>query len=445
MLRSLTIAVTMLGGLTMNLRHFTPLVATAQGEDVQFDVNDVSYLWPAPKTKEDVASLISADELIEDGSSPIWPKDVFGAVIGKAQTITIANSIGGTNRIDFATFVGSLSQPSNWKIVAFRVDPSAPGASTAVISVFGSSPQLRLIVQPVTIDDKSGAVRVHDVTAHLVFSFVKGFDPPLSAGGPPRAIPDREKFGSLVGDLKALKATLHAANVETAGKLTVHPGFQKNIPGFSDKIRAFLKKYIRPDRLGAVAFMGIEPPEPWIFFAMSKKADRTMFVPPHPVLGDTAAQMLTFQGGTPVMPQPKTTNIDLTRGVSTSMLLPSATPEKLNSVVFNDLPRPLHKDIPDIIANPQRSNFFNTDCISCHSESSRRKELQLNVTDNQFRYILPNSISGVDENILPKNQWNVRNFGWFPDGPSPTATMRTENESAESADYMNREYLTPKK
>jgi hypothetical protein len=193
------------------------------------------------------------------------------------------------------------------------------------------------------------------------------------------------------------------------------------------------------------AFMGIQPPEPWIFFAMAKKTDGTLFVPPHPVLGATAAQMLTFRGGTPVMPKPNPTNIDTNRGVSTSVLFPSVTPEKLNSIVFLDLPRPQHKDIPDIIANPQRTNFFNADCISCHSESSRRKVLQIKVNDNQFQYGLPDGISGVDESVLPRSQWNVRNFGWFPDGPSPTASTRTANESAESADYINRNYLPPKK
>ena len=421
------------------------LAATARGQDVRFDVNDVSFLWPAPHSKEDVSQLLSADEPIADGSNSTWPKDAFDAIISKAQTIAITNGSGGTNKIDFGSFGGQFSQRSTWKLVAFRVDPSAPGASPQVTGVFGSSPQLRLIFQPVTIDQASGAVQVHDFTAHLVFSFIKGFDPPAAAGGLPRALPDRQTFGAIVADLKDLKLGLEAAKVHTAGKLAVHPGLQLKTPGFSEKVKTFVKKYVRSDRLTAAAFMGIQGTEPWIFFAMTKKPDGTFVVPPHPVLGDTAAQMLTFKGSTAVMPQPKATNIDGTRGVTTSVLFPTATPEKLNAVVFNGLPRPQFKDIPDIIANPGRTNFFNADCVSCHSESTRRRVLKINVQDNQFRYVLPDGISEVDDGVLPTSVWNVRNFGWFPDGPSPTATLRTANESAESADYINREYLGAKK
>jgi len=48
--------------------------------------------------------------------------------------------------------------------------------------------------------------------------------------------------------------------------------------------------------------------------------------------------------------------------------------------------------------------------------------------------------------VLPSDSWNVRNFGWFPSfngSVVPTATQRTANESAESADAINRLYLAP--
>ncbi len=110
--------------------------------------------------------------------------------------------------------------------------------------------------------------------------------------------------------------------------------------------------------------------------------------------------------------------------------------------MFNDLPRPRHEDIPDLVANPNLANFFNTDCISCHTESSRRKELGIRVQDDEFRFVLPEGISAVSEDVLPQQRWNVRNFGWFPTGNTAveTCTQRTANESAESADFINREY-----
>ena len=56
---------------------------------------------------------------------------------------------------------------------------------------------------------------------------------------------------------------------------------------------------------------------------------------------------------------------------------------------------------------------------------------------------LPAGISGVEPSALPQTKWNVRNFGWFPrqGTVAATATMRTANEAAETADFVNREYL----
>jgi hypothetical protein len=42
------------------------------------------------------------------------------------------------------------------------------------------------------------------------------------------------------------------------------------------------------------------------------------------------------------------------------------------------------------------------------------------------------SVTGVDPAVLPKDDWNVRNFGWFPSssGTQETATRRTTAETA---------------
>jgi hypothetical protein len=411
------------------------------GDEPRFDVNDVSYLWPVPTIKEDVAGLISVDERLADGVSPIWPKKVFDSVIQTARSVTVTTSAGTENGIDFRPFANQFAQPATWKIVAFRVDPSAPGCDAKLIALFGSTPQVRLIVQPVTVSD-SGQVKVHDLTTHLVFNFAKGTDPPLVPTGPPRSIPDREKFREIVEDLKALKAASDAVNVPTAGKLGVHPGLKAKVPDVVKNVRSFVKKHVSEQRLAAVAFMGLDTPEPWIFFTMSKKMDGTFVRSPHPTLGGKDAQMLTFRGGFPVMPVPSTTNLDADRGVSTSVLFEKDIVGKLARPVFAGLAHPLHQDIPDIVANPQRAHFFNTDCISCHTESARRKELLIPAGDGMFRYTPPANISGIDPGLLPQSKWNVRNFGWFPGEPAvPTVSMRTANEAAESADFVNREYL----
>jgi hypothetical protein len=67
--------------------------------------------------------------------------------------------------------------------------------------------------------------------------------------------------------------------------------------------------------------------------------------------------------------------------------------------------------------------------------------------DGTFTKVRPAGISGVDETVLPTHPWNVRNFGWvpLPNGTVATVTMRTANEAADSADFINRQYLNPQK
>jgi hypothetical protein len=418
-----------------------------QPPDLAFDVLDVSYLWPVPKTAQDVNMLISADEKLADSTGSLFPKDAFDTLLRTAQDVKVKNSAGGTNQIDFTPFKDQFAKPSTWKIAAIRIDPSAPGTAPMVTAAFGSVPQIRLIVQPVTVDD-AGAVRVHDVTVHLVYNYVTGFNPPAAEGMPPIAIPDKVAFAEIVGDLKVLKTSLKDAGVMTTGKLGIHPGFKNNAAGFAGRLKEFIKKRLGEDRLAAMAFMGLDPPEPWIFFAMIRK-DRTFVRAPHPSLGGESAQMLVFRGGTHVMPLPTTRNVDKGRGVSTAGLFMGQAKDKLGDPVFADLPKLRNKDIPDLIAHPRQAHFFNTDCVSCHSESSRRKVLSIGASENGFRYSLPAGLSGVDEGALPQSQWNVRNFGWFPGGsgdrPVATVTLRTGNEAAESAAFINEEYLTKKK
>ena len=227
----------------------------------------------------------------------------------------------------------------------------------------------------------------------------------------------------------------------TSGPLTVHPGFRHESFDLESRLKQLLQKRLSETRLASIAFMGIESPEPWIFFAM-RSADGAMSLSPQRTLGGHSAQMLTFRGGTHVMPAPVTSNVE-GGGVSTAILFKSGIENSLGSPAIEGADRPLRRDIPDIIANPQLSNFANTDCVSCHSESSRRKELQLGPADASYQFKRPEGISGLDESLLPKNEWNVRNLGWFPgDGVvEATATFRTANEAAESVDSINREYI----
>jgi hypothetical protein len=418
----------------------TTQISSARQES--FDVNDLSYLWPVPKTAEDVKGLISGDAAGADGRR-MWPEAVFKTLIATAPQIAVQGSSGKTFQISFKPFEQAFADPATWKVASFRVDGSAPGGHSPFVSVFGSTPQLRIVLQPVTIDG-TGAVKVHDVTAHLAFSYTKP-GPPPTPGVFPAAVPDKDAFRAMLEDLRQLKAASAAGGAATAGPLRVHPGLQARVPGFADKIKAFLVQRAAQGDLRDLAFMGIEPNEPWIFFAMHKRADGVFERVRPQSLGGSDAQMLTFKGGTHVMPVPATTNVSPKdkQGVATAPLFPLTPESAFGTPAVGSAARPTLQDIPDIIANPRMAHVLNTDCVSCHTETTRRRLLKLPAGDGQFKYALPAGISGVDEGHLPSTRWNVRNFGWgpAPGGVMPTISMRTANEAAEAAEFVNREYF----
>lgn len=413
--------------------------SAAETQQPTFDVTDLAYLWPTPTDAAGVSRLISAEVTVLDGSTRIWPEQVFQLLLQTAQETTVETP-ARTFRIDFETFKTDFEKPSTWKLVSFRFDPSAPGGHAGFVSRFGSTPQLRMVFQPVTFIN--GAVRVHDVTAHVAYSFVK---PSVGAGLAP-AVPDKATVRKVLDELKGLKAAADTSGAITRGALQVHPALQANAPGFSARVVTFLRRTASLGQLTDLAFMGIDPPEPWIFFAMRRRPTDGAFVRVGPkALVGRSAQMLILRGGPPVVPEPVTTNQPPDRGVSTALLFDPNAANELSVPVFSGTARPLRQDIPDIVANPEISNVFNTDCVSCHTESTRRRALKLPDGDTPFRYKLPAGLSGVDPRHLPTSNWNVRNFGWFQRAATqpiqPTISQRTAHEAADAADFANREYF----
>jgi hypothetical protein len=332
-----------------------PWHVIAQSPATHFDVNDISFLWPAPKTQTDMNQLVSLDELLSDGS-PILPDNLLSFVLDNAQKNAVTASSGAVLKIAFPDI--AFQQAHTWKVVGMRIDPSAPGVDPVAIALFGSSPQVRLIVQPVTLNS-NGTPRINDFAMHLVFDFIAGFEPVLTPQGTQRVIPDKDAFRSVLQSLQDIKAMMQRANIPTEGELDVHPGFRKQVPGFAEALKALVKKHLNQQRLAAIAFMGVRQPEPWIFFALGKQ--NGVFVPfPHPSLNRSLAQMLTFSGGMPVVPVPA--NKNLPDGVSTEVLFHPGVASRLDALLF---PGTTHtqtqtikfRDVPDIIANPGICNF----------------------------------------------------------------------------------------
>jgi hypothetical protein len=425
-------------------------------DPARLDRNDVSILLPPPTGSGD--PVLAITELEVEGA-PVWPDAVFG------EFLAIANSEAGIVADDDVTSglpgkrigVGAFSDKSDWHVASIRIDPGAPGLSPAIADAFGQSPQIRLVLQPVT----DGNV-VHDVAAHMIYSYTTA-DIELVPGCPlPKPTPDKEAFQQIVDDLVALKGRLAAGEIggepiDTGGLLAIHPAADPARASlamrtaFRGALESFLETHLDPAKLRAMAIMALPgggAPEPWFFLAMASDPRTGRFVPvPSPAIEQDRlrfAQMLDArpqsQENPSVSPPVATNNlnpitcqfevpVDAGRpdgpkrpadpaGVSTAELFPTGGADRLREIV-------------SVVADPAQAHFFNTDCVSCHTET--RREMDILKTD---------SIGApVDPAVLPTELWNVRNFGWFPsfleDGVFATATRRTAAETDEVLTAIN--------
>lgn len=422
------------------LLSFLFMVPVAHAE-TDLSANDVSILFPVPDSDSSVAEPISLADLkgapVDGVSSPVWSAKDFGAFIVISERF---GDVVGTGRA--IGLPASVKTIDAWKIAGIRIDPGAPGLSEEIGAQFGQQPQIRLIAQPVT-DDRG----VHDITAHLIYSYSTPAAP-AAEGCLPRSVPDTAKFSTIVQDAVALRDKLAQGQfggmpVDTAGKpLGVHPGLVgPTASDFRDAVRAFLEKHLTSDHLTSMAVMALDrgAPEPWIFVAMQKREGS--FVPvPNPVLdGIQRAQMLSFVDFPRVQPVPHNDNRNpITCRVAAFQRPPTANSERngvATAAIFdNGVSGESAKEIFKIIADPTRSHFFNTDCISCHTET--RKAMEVAGLE---------SVPGVDSKVLPKEAWNVRNFGWFPSffrrgKVEPTVTRRTALETAEVVEFINEHF-----
>lgn len=444
--------------LVLVAQPFTQARGQAPRSSERLDVNDVSWLFPLPRAESDTEKLITVADLTSEGSA-VWPAAAFQDLVGIAQSDA---SRVGERRI---TFAPAILDQQTWKVAGIRVDPSAPGGSREIRDQFGELPQIRLILQPVTVADRT--VVVHDVAIHLIYSYITAREQ-AEPGVVGKSTPDREMFASIVADLVALKQLCLAAGVDTAGPLSVHPGLRREVPQLRERLLAFLAKHLHPARLSSMAVMGLHGggPEPWVFLAMFRNpADGTFVVAPSPTLlpatadgSVPAAQMLSFIDTPRVAPRSFPMNLnrmsndlrigpDVRRGVSTAVFFAERDADILDAPAIAGIDSTgqpvtaeglLNRDILDLVAHPGRAHFFNTDCVSCHTETTLRNRFQ--ITPGTFERFEPaDGVSGLDPEMSPRSRWNVRNFGWF--GTSPTITQRTANETGEVVEVINREYL----
>lgn len=413
--------------------------------------NDVTWLWPVPASLSELSSVIAIESLNADDGTPVWSDKQFADLMTAADGD--ASSVGKFR----IRLPASVKNKKAWRIVAFRADPTAPGGHELIRQNLGEKPQLRLILQPVTTENDQ--VNVHDIAVHLVYDFV------VRDGEAGKLQPDRNRFRDIVAGLDELKQFAEDAGLSTSGKpLGIHPALKARTAGLDAKVREFLSRHLHATRVSAMALMGLDGPEPWIFIPLSRSPTGDGSFAPIPIL---PAQMLSFRsGGGVVAPAPKVNNLGVAptqfpmpvniqdrRGVSTSAMFDDAefVPEDFAIIgvdangeqVRDEAIR--NRDIPDVIADPLRSHFFNTDCISCHTETRRR--LRFSLAPGAFAFRQDGEPPAIEPEALPKDDWNVRNLGWFPRSDFigggqtlPTVTQRTANETAEVVEFIERHY-----
>ncbi|WP_095588081.1 di-heme-cytochrome C peroxidase [Actibacterium ureilyticum] len=424
-----------------------------------FSANDVSILLEAPARASD-PRLPVPQSILPDALAT-----AAGAAVAAVNDLPTAVA-----QIDTALLTDRRAQ---WHVASIRIDPGAPGLGHA-FAPFGRNLQIRLVVQPVNFQDPAP---VRDEAVHLVYDFAQ----PVSgakqqaSGCAFRVLPDQgdiDAFQAALDDLSALKRDLAALGVQTDGApLGVHPAFAD--PAAAElliiRLAAFLDTHLDAGRLSALSVAGLPPdaPEPWVFLALQRDGDGFRPIP-GPAIAQPAQtgaipnfqQMLSFlddpqngavvppgltRNGQPVdclanfllpglnLPQP-----DGAAGVATSTLFGAGanSPESAAQVA-------------SVIADPERAHFFNTDCVSCHTETRRALDAapdpgamaaQIAGAEGIVADDLPRSPDGMGDRF---DRWNIRAFGWFPGFPPTsgrahaTVTRRTARETAEVVACLN--------
>src|SRR5271163_4919415 len=376
--------------------------------------NDVSWLFPAPTQAADFANLIAVRDITTPNPQdptkrdPLWSDAAFQQFLAIADGPAAQAAPGATGQIALPK---EAQTPDAWFVAGIRIDAGAPGLSSDIRAQYGQLPEIRLIIQPIS-KNPDGSPKVLDIAGHLIFDFITVTpDPPAQTDCFPRFVADVNAFSSIVSDVAALRTKLSSGQlgahaVSTAGApLGVHPGLAD--PATANAVRnemlALLERHISAQRLGSMAIAGLpaNAPGPWIF--LSILGDRAgHFGPAHgPTLDGNVqfAQMLNPAGTNPrVVPEPHTNNLNPITCKNAAVSATSLPLVQRNGVatftVFATPPPSADqsKQILDTIADPTKSFFFNTDCVSCHTVTRR--------TANETAAV----VTFINSQVLPKQK-----------------------------------------
>jgi hypothetical protein len=386
-----------------------------------WNLNDVSILYPLPKLAD-----TSDSNLLRPSS-----RGNLGALLPES----IYEKIGTLSN---ASEVGSQTY-ENLKALAVRFDPCP--ASEPLSS--DCAPELRVVWQPVTWDESIHLWTTEDAAIHTFYKLTKKQFSDL-------------KTGFLDAKIEAGKLGVSTENIA----LGIHPAMLniKSKKQFQLRINALLLANIGEQNMYRYTFMKLfVPMNWWKFFSGAQKnfATNTWESVSIPLLQTTEEDILNDSPD--LDPQ---TNLSI--GMDASIFTLYAYPEKYNLryiistgfrktysaqepdradyVQFEEQLATIHK-----LQNPHLSNPHTVDCAHCHYADASLNfavrifpELKGKYLVHSDHYLNPNSTRFNLENttIAPLSTKIVRAFGYFEN--QPAINQRVINDSAESANYLNK-------
>ncbi|MCB9027394.1 MAG: hypothetical protein H6625_13820 [Bdellovibrionaceae bacterium] len=377
----------------------------------KWNLNDVSYLFSIPNSPSE-----NLNHLLQPTSSGSRGELLSSTIQDKIPTLLNAG------KGNLTLLKGAV------RLISFRFDP-CPTTSPQVCN-----PELRLVWQPIELDEFENKWLSRDAALHSFYSL------------------NDKDFKNLKQDLLDLKDNNKKQNVSTEFKpLYIHPAIENasTKEEFLKSLNQIILKYCGVKNLYKVTFMSLLVPTRWWRFG-SFVVDK-----------DDNWQMERI-------PRLQTFTTDLFN-VGLEPSGSSQGPGEAMDAIINILPEdyPVEDDISTLInfgyrqnndddfkifkenlkaverfRNPHRTNSANLDCASCHFADAAKfyagkRFPELNNFKTMFDYENPNPNSFNLKNKTVANEATriLRAFGYFDD--EPAISQRTINDSAESANWLN--------
>lgn len=389
-------------------------ITSAQSVLAQWNLNDVSFLFPLPTSNESRDALLGPQATADQGS--LLPFKIF------SQLPTLNNGGDGS----------ALTYSEELRVVAVRIDPCAPAPVPRACNA-----EIRLVWQPVSWDGQTRQWTTQDASVHTFYGIMP------------------EEFSNLRRDLWSLKQSLQPWGISTEDRpLGIHPGFldPRSRGPFSRQLKETILKYAGEKSLYKVTFMRLLTAQVWWRFGGIIKAEDQSEGEFNPVL--VARTGMKFQD----IFNSATETEDLQNLPGREMdavfnFQPPEYPEqddlmpvinrgyRTNNALDHDVFQNKIAAI-DRFQNPLHTNPHTLDCASCHFADAARFYINLRFPDlapvkslDAFQNPEPQAFDLTNLTIAKQATRVIRAFGYFDSRPA--IIQRTIHDSADSAHWLN--------